>query len=282
VKVLQQPYPYYYFRANLFRLAATAFTIVFIFLIAFKPFVVNPAEQRMSYWIICGIHAFIPAFVFSVYFFFMDRFLSDTQKDRWSLGTESMHLAILFFLFGVASFLVRDIIYTNPDNWSWYYFSEEVKNTFLGGTLISVILILMNFYRLYSQSQRHAVQINTHLHPLIVNEVHSISVTTNVKADDFVLNLDHFLFARASGNYVELYKKNSSGIAKELKRLTLAQLENQLTPHALRTHRSYLVNVRHINGVSGNAQGYELSFPDTELTAPVSRGNIAAFEAAMK
>jgi hypothetical protein len=282
VTLFRQPYPYYYFRVNLFRLALTAFTIVFVFLIAFKPFVVNPDEQRMSYWLICAIHAFLPAFIFGVYFLFMDTGLSEAQKERWSLGTEIIHLSILFFLFGIASFLVRDIIYTNPDNWSWHYFSEEVKNTFLGGTLISLILILLNFYRLYSRSQRLALQVTAHLHSPIVNLVSIIQITTNVKADDFQLELASFLFARASGNYVEVYVKTSAGVTKELKRLTLAQLETQLAPHVLRTHRSYLVNTQHIVHVSGNAQGYELAFAGTDLTAPVSRSNIPAFDAAMK
>lgn len=279
--LFQQPYPYYYFRANLLKLAATAFIIVFIFLIAFKPFVVNPDEQRMSYWLICVIHALLPTLIFSVYFFVADQVLSEAQKDRWSLGTEIIHLIVLFFLFGVASFLIRDIIYTNPDNWSWHYFSEEVKNTFLGGTLISLILILLNFYRLYSKSQRQAIQINTHLHPLVVDQAQAVSITTNTKADDFVLDVTAFLFARAAGNYVEVYTRESHTVAKTLKRLTLAQLEVQLASHALRTHRSYLVNPRHIVHVSGNAQGYEVSFANTDLKVPVSRSNLAAFDAAM-
>jgi|JI10StandDraft_1071094.scaffolds.fasta_scaffold90554_3 hypothetical protein len=281
MKFFQQPYPYYYFRTNLFRLAATAFVIIFVFLLAFKPFIVNPAEQRVSYWLICAIHAFVPAMVFSIYFFVADGLLSETAKDRWSLGTEIAHLCILFFLFGIGSFLVRDIIYTNPDNWSWYYLTEEVKNTFLGGTLISLLLILLNFYRLYSHAQQDAIKISKQLHPSISNAVHAISITTNVKSDDFELDLASFLFARASGNYVEVYSKAGMRVTKQLKRLTLAQLEAQLSSHVLRTHRSFLVNPDHIVHVSGNAQGYELSFSGTDLKAPVSRGSITAFNAAM-
>jgi hypothetical protein len=279
--LLRQPYPYYYFRINLFRLAVTAFAIIFIFLLAFKPFIVNPTEQRVSYWLICAIHAFLPALVFSIYFFFADGLLSETTKERWSLGVEIMHLCILFFLFGVASFLVRDIIYTNPDNWSWHYFTEEVKNTFLGGTLISLLLILLNFYRLYSRSQQEAIKINQQLHPPVSDVVSTMSITTNVKSDDFVLDLTSFLFARSSGNYMEVYSKTGTGTTKQLKRLTLAQLEAQLSSRALRTHRSYLVNPRHIIHVSGNAQGYELSFSGTDLKAPVSRSNIPAFDTVM-
>lgn len=111
--LFRQPYPYYYLRANLFRLAGTAFVIIFIFLLAFKPFIVNPTEQRVSYWLICAIHAFLPAVIFSIYFFFTDRVISETTKDRWSLGTEIVHLCILFFsvwgceLFGSGYYLYQ-------------------------------------------------------------------------------------------------------------------------------------------------------------------------------
>jgi hypothetical protein len=280
--LLRQPYPYYYFRANLPRLAATAFAIIFIFLLAFKPFIVNPAEQRIGYWLICAIHALLPVLIFSIYFFFADRILSETSKERWSLGTEVAHLCILFFLFGIASFLVRDIIYTNPDNWSWYYFKEEIKNTFLGGTLISLILILLNFYRLYTRSQQQAVNISKQLHPPAAEPVRTISIVANVKGDDFELDLASFLFARSSGNYVEVHSRAGTGITKQLKRLTLGQLETQLSPHVVRTHRSYIVNPKHIIHVSGNAQGYALSFSGTGMKAPVSRSNIPLFDAAVE
>lgn len=280
--LFRQPYPYYYYRTSLLRLAVIIFVLVFLFLFAFKPFVVNPAEQRVSYWLICLIHAALPTAIFCVYFLIRNAILSETQKERWTLGMEITHLCILFFLLGIASFLVRDIIYTNPDNWSWHYLFEEVKNTFLAGTLISSFLSLLNFYRLYSRSQRQAARIDSHLHPSNKLSSQTIPVTTNLKSDDFSVELNTFLFARASGNYVEIYVKENNRVSKSLKRLTLAQLETQLLPHILRTHRSYLVNIRHIVHVSGNAQGYELQFADTDLTALVSRGNIPAFDAAVK
>lgn len=280
--IFRQPYPYYYYRTTLFRLAVSVFVIIFLFLLVFKPFVVNPAEQRMSYWLICLIHAALPTVIFYMYFLVRNIFLSETRKERWTLGMEIIHLCILFFLLGIGSFLVRDIIYTNPDNWSWHYLLEEIKNTFLAGTLISTFLSLLNFYRLSSKSQREAARIDSHLPPPVSISTQTIAVSTNLKSDDFIVDLNTFLFARASGNYVEVHVKENNTVSKSLKRLTLAQLETQLMPHVLRTHRSYLVNIRHIVHVSGNAQGYELQFADTDLTALVSRSNLAAFDVAMK
>jgi len=280
--IFRQPYPYYYYRATLLRLAATIFALVFLFLFVFEPFVVNPAELRMSYWLICLIHAAVPTVIFSLYYLLRNSSLSETQKERWTLGMEILNLCILFFLLGIGSFLIRDIIYTNPDNWSWHYFLEEVKNTFLAGSLIASFLSLLNFYRLYNKSQRQAAELDSHLHQPLTQSTSTIHIHTNLKSDDFVVDLTTFLFARASGNYVEIHIRERDLVSKSLKRLTLAQLETQLSPNVLRTHRSYLVNPRHIIHVTGNAQGYELSFSDTESTVPVSRSNLAAFDTAMR
>ena len=280
--IFRQPYPYYYYRSSLLRLAATVFAIIFIFLFAFKPFVVNHAELRMSYWLVCLIHAIIPTIIFSLYYLLRNISLSETQKERWTFGMEIFNLCILFFLLGLGSFLIRDIIYTNADNWSWYYLLEEIKNTFLAGSLISAFLSLLNFYRLYHKSQYQAAQLDNHLHQPTTQPAGSIAIQTNLKSDDFVMDLSTFLFARASGNYVEIYVREKDVVSKSLKRLTLAQLETQLASSVLRTHRSYLVNTRHIVHVTGNAQGYELSFAETELTVPVSRSNLAAFDAAIR
>lgn len=280
--VFRQPYPYYYYRSTLFRLAATIFTIIFVFLFAFEPFVVNPAEQRMHYWLICMIHAAVPTIIFCVYYLLRNISLSETQKERWTLGMEILNLCILFFLLGIGSFLIRDLIYTNPDNWSWRYLLEEIKNTFLAGFLLTAFLSLLNFYRLYHKSQRQAAEIDSHLHQPVTQSAQVIPIHTNLKSDDFAVNLTTFLFARASGNYVEIHVRENGTVSKSLKRLTLAQLETQLAPHVLRTHRSYVVNPRYITHVSGNAQGYELSFAHAEMTVPVSRSNLAAFDAAMQ
>lgn len=282
--ITHQPYPYHYHFRGLLRLSIISFAAVFIFLWLFEPFQVNPEEQKLDYWLICLLHALVPVFIFYFYFSLFNLVISERVKDSWTLGNEVLHLGILFFLFGIGSFLVRDIIYTNPDNWSWRYFVEEIKNTFLGGMLISSLLILLNFYRLYTAAQKQAVQLNTHLRDTKVPERHSISITTQVKADCFDLKIETFLFARAEGNYVEIFCQTEDGIKKELKRITLTKLEGQLSiiPQLIRCHRAYLVNATNIYRIDGNAQGYRVSFAGTPEQALVSRNKMPAFNALMR
>jgi LytTr DNA-binding domain len=279
-----QPYPYNHSTKVLYKLASVSFIIVFLFLWLFEPFHVNTDEQKLGYWLICFIHAITPSLIYIIYFLLFNLVTPITSYEHWTVGKEIAHLAVLFFLIGVSSFLVRDVIYTNPDNWSWRYFIEEIKNTFLSGTLISTMLILIDFYRLNSNTQKQAKIVNNHLiyTETIVSD--EISIKALVKSDDFVLVLNHFLFARAEGNYVEIFYTTIDTVKKDLKRISLSNLEAQLSvhPHLFRCHRAYLVNINNIREVTGNAQGYQLTFTGTTEQAYVSRKNLIQFNKLLK
>jgi hypothetical protein len=161
--LLHQPYPYHHSTKVLYKLASVSFIIVFLFLWLFEPFHVNTDEQKLGYWLICLIHAITPSLIYIIYFLLFNLVTRITSHEHWTVGKEIAHLAVLFFLIGVSSFLVRDVIYANPDNWSWGYFIEEIKNTFLSGTLIATLLILIDFYRLNSTTQKQAASVNSHL-----------------------------------------------------------------------------------------------------------------------
>lgn len=112
-------------------------------------------------------------------------------------------LVILLFIVGIVQFLIRDIIYDNPDNWSWKYFFEEIRNTFLVGSLIAIILISLNFNRLNYWNKKRAYELNL---SSIKNNNQSdkkdvddsgVFIETQVKADDFKLKVDNLLFAKS-------------------------------------------------------------------------------------
>jgi DNA-binding LytR/AlgR family response regulator len=110
-----------------------------------------------------------------------------------------------------------------------------------------------------------------------------VFIKTQVKSDDFKLDLNSFLFAKADGNYVELYLKENKA-NKVIKRITLKELESTLRPYPniLKTHRSYLVNLLHLQKVVGNAQGYTLRLNNYDEKIPVSRNMIKEFDAMVK
>jgi hypothetical protein len=275
---ISQPYPFYYEELKrVFVILCSLAIVSFLFTYLFEPFVVNVTEHKVdSLWIVF-LHSVIPIPIALVYIFFLKKMVKDIES--WTLGKEFLHLAIILFLIGLANFLIHDFIYTNPDNWSFRYLWEEIRNTFLVGSLLLVIILPLNLERLIYKHltilkklptvQQSTKEINT-----------LVQIQTPIVEEKFELNIQSFLFAKVDGNYLEIFYTTTNGLEKHLKRLTLKEFEDQLSsiPFIFKVHRSYIVNLMAITSISGNAQGYLLCLKDYDQgTIPVSRSKIQAF-----
>ena len=278
---LKQPYPFYY-RGKSF---VVFITIVFFLGLAFnyfiEPFNVYVPEHKMDYFYISLIHSFTPVVISILCLPF---FRNQKIDDTWTVGKEIILLAIFLFLIGLVQFLIRDLIYDNPNNWSWKYFFEEIRNTFLVGTFILIILISLNHNRLHHLNNNKALELNTKKLTSEITNTDSIHIKTKVKGDDFDLTISEFVFAKSEGNYVELQINNGSSIQTLLKRISIKEFGEHLKTHnhIQRIHRSYLVNLHCIERVSGNAQGYQLQLKNIPNQVPVSRNMIPEFEKQLK
>jgi hypothetical protein len=273
-------YPQRYKFENLIKSSVIVFLIILLFLLMFKPFGVYDPELRMHYFFICFLHALAPAIILFVYFGVLNYFRKKKNQTKWTLLEEFIQIGALLVLIGTASFLMRDLLYSNPDNWSWNYFFEEIRNCFVAGIFFYFFLRLSSFYFESKKGSPFVLQFT----PLAVKPEKTVLksnlfITTQVKQDDFLLDMDQLLFAKADGNYIELTKSNGLQITTEVKRISLTQFETQITdyPHLFRCHRTYLVNMYKIKQVAGNSQGYVLSFKETDIKIPVSRKQIDNF-----
>lgn len=259
--------------------AAYLFLAVFLFLFLFRPFTVEETELKYPFFLICFLHALSPALIV-IAFFTIVRYLGrkKVKGNKRSVVQGIQTFFILFSIIGLASFLLRDLIYTNPDNWSLRYFWEELRNSYLAGSLFVSYFIFANFYfhtkRTQSQKNIEIPEVSLLLTPM------ELFIETQVRIDDFTFNPTDFLFAQAEGNYVEFTMLCDQGTKKMLKRMTLKQLESQLKSYSslMKCHRAYLVNVQKIDQVSGNSQGYFVSFQETEDKVPVSRAHLPLFD----
>jgi hypothetical protein len=275
-KYLKQPYPYYYSnQKRLILLLLFISVLSFSFSYLFQPFDVNVTEHKINPISILIIHACIPFPIAFVYISLINRNIKD--ELFWTLGKEIFHLAFILLIIGIVDFLIRDLIYTNLNNWSFQYFWEEIRNTFLVGILLLIIVVPLNLERLIN---KHTSRLKT-LSTLTVEKSNTIlvSVKNSVSNENFEIKIKDFLFAKVESNYTEVFTYSPLGIKKELIRITLKELEEQLEPlcRIYKTHRSYLINLNAIASISGNAQGYQLSLKNCSIKVPVSRSNITGF-----
>ncbi|WP_048331325.1 LytR/AlgR family response regulator transcription factor [Bizionia psychrotolerans] len=273
----KQAYPFYYENLKKVLILFCCVSIAsFLFTYLFEPFAMNPDEHKIDgLWIII-LHAFIPIPITVIYLSILNKLVID--KRSWTLGKEFLHLSLILLIIGLVDFILRDAIYKNPDNWSFRYLWEEIRNTFLVGSLLLIIILPLNLERL----------LNKHLNFLkrlpnqqsITAAKTSIQIETPISGEQFELDIHDFLFAKVESNYIEIVCQTANGFEKLLKRLTLKELEEQLRPFPFifKTHRSYLVNLHAISSISGNAQGYILHLKQySESHIPVSRSTIQEF-----
>jgi len=279
-------YPRRYRPENLLTTAAVIFGIILIFLLLFKPFGVSEPEQKINYFLICCLHALSPALIIYCYFITLNYLRRrNLQFKSWTLLREYGHIGVVLLLIGIAGFLMRDLIYLNPDNWSLHYLWEEIRNSFVAGSLFYFFLRLTDFY---FQSQKGApfvlqfIPLNSEQEKADIQPL--LFVKTQVKQDDFSLHLSDLLFVKAEGNYIEVTTLTNGQLKTELKRISLTQFESQLSayPHFFRCHRAYLVNMLYVEKVAGNSQGYLLAFAATPLKVPVSRAQLESFNSRYK
>lgn len=276
-------YPDRYSGKNLFKTVSVIFGVIFGFLILLKPFEVNASQQRVNYIIICFSHALLPSMILYFYFTTVNYLRAkDSENKSWSLIWEYTHMGILLLFTGICSFLIRDLIYLNPNNWTWHYLWEELRNCFVAGILLYFFMRMAIFY-FESKNDSSLIFQFTPLTPQLENNTTStlIYIKTQVRQDDFSLDLNDLLFAKADGNYIEITTCNNNKLNIALKRISLTQFESQLLANRnfFRCHRTFLVNMHYIKNVTGNSQGYMLSFDHTVDQVPVSRSQLIAFNA---
>ncbi len=248
----------------------------------FEPFNKFTPEHKMDFFWISVIHSVNASLGVLL---FLGPVSIKVNEDKWTVKKELIFATVLFVIIGVFQFLIRDLIYDNPYNWSWRYLIEEIRNTCLVGVLFFSILVPVNYIRLKSQHIDSTSQFNAKPQlEVLAKKNKTIAIQTQQKSDDFSLEPKNFLFAKAEGNYLEILVSQNGQVQKLLKRMTLKEFEAQLNApdQIIRTHRSYLVNLHHVIDIKGNAQGYQLHLTYHHETIPVSRGMIPLFESRIK
>ncbi|AVR44589.1 LytTR family transcriptional regulator [Christiangramia fulva] len=276
IHTLKQPYTYYYNQKDLPLETLIVFTFFFFFTYLFEPFNVNSSEHVFNFFFICSIHGLVAAFLFFIYFSINNL---RPEEEKWNLGKEITHLIFLLLLVGFGNYLIRPIIYNNPDNISIFYLWEEILHTWLVGILLILFIIPLNFIRLYKSNSKKAAKLGASPFEHTITSK-TFRIHTQTQIDTFDLNVEKLMFAKAEGNYVEFVLEGEDlQLTKEVKRISLKELEDQLKNCSwiVKTHRSYLLNLNKIEKISGNAQGYSILLNNTDIQIPVSRSNLKKF-----
>ncbi|MGK7395662.1 MAG: LytTR family DNA-binding domain-containing protein [Candidatus Cyclobacteriaceae bacterium M3_2C_046] len=275
---LRQPYPFYHQGKSLWRITLLIVLVGFLFEYLLIPFQRTPEEHKFSYAIISLFHVGVAAIIYLLYFLLISRYINE---DDWKVYKEMLTIAILLLLIGLGEWAIRDIIYDNPYNRELSLLWEEVWHAYLSGAVIFVLVFFININWL---TRRHSQQAQELELPDKLGSLTRKLIITHIRSDDFELIPDQLICAKAEGNYVEFYLLQNEKLIRLVKRISLSTLNEQLAdyPFLQKTHRSFLVNIKYIQNIEGNAQGYQLLMQHLDFKVPVSRSHLKDFNERMR
>jgi hypothetical protein len=145
--------------------------------------------------------------------------------------------------------------------------------TFLTGIFISGFIYLV--YYIFMLRQKVGIKNST----IPVNQNSHNNTIKNEASILHGIDPENVLFIASADNYIDVYFIEGVMVRHKLIRSTLDNAGQNLTEltHLTRCHRSYIVNLNHIESAKGNAAGFRLKINGIKLEVPVSRKYVKLF-----
>ena len=200
------------------------------------------------------------------------------EHPSWTFGRWILRAVIGLLAISMGNFLFVNYL-SGWDDLTFSYFLRFIINT----VAIGIFPLIAIGYTSLRQTQRsnEALARKIEVHPTHHNG--TVKVENNT-GDDLILELHEILYMEAMQNYVAVYTITNGHLEKTMVRNTLKNVLQGLPEHAMfRCHRSFIVNLDHINDVTGNAQGLLISFTGFPgIIVPVSRKYISELRKIME
>lgn len=288
LRFLSQVYPYNYAGGRHLRVGAAIAFCTFLFLVGLEPVGVNE-NARFGLLITSAAYAMVAGLGFVLYFGILTLLRGwESITDRWTVGRELLLFSGLFVMVGCVNHALRPLLYESVSNYDLAALVRSIFDTFKVGLLVLGVVTTINLGHLIRSNEAQAEVVRLLLkkpshetHTAPSNGATVIAIGTQneqveVLADDVV-------FFMASGNYVEIRTQKDGVGQRQLLRIAMKAVEEQLPSETdlVRVHRAFIVNTGRIAAVSGNAQGYQLRVNGADREIPVSRSYMSSFNAHM-
>ena len=212
------------------------------------------------------------------------------DEEHWTVGKEILHSFSITAFIGFSNGLyVINVFEIPPSRMPSILWDLQIA-TFTVGFLPVAISVLYEQNKLLKKNLQKAATLNQQL----VHQPKSFQDTSDLSTTDLDERIDfhsengkleistlpqNILFCKSGGNYIELHFLEEGTATMVLFRNTMKAVEQLLnSDHFFRCHRSYLVNITHIESFNGNARGYEIHLRNSTHIIPVSRSKTHQLE----
>lgn len=263
--------PYFFINSSKFNLLL-CFGVgffIFLFLYLFQPFGINNIENNMLLYT-CGfglVTFTVQGIFFLIFPYFFKSFFDD---DNWTVGKNILFLFLLILMITFANWYFNSLI-QNTNSVGLL----SLKDFFLYTFSIAIFPIVLFTYfseKLYTiHRKRFSKKIMEHNFSKKINKLITIFADNN--KDSITFNIDDLIYISCQSNYASLFINTKDGVKEKVIRSTLTKLSTCLKSYDFvkRCHKSFIINTKLMNSISGNARGYYLKSNLVSLQIPVSR-----------
>jgi hypothetical protein len=280
LKTLKQPYPLQIDLKHNATIACVAGLCVFSIFYFFRPFGLEKLDDTKI--ALLGLQYATITIILSLFcnFIIPKLFPKLFNEKHWTVLSE-----IFFLLFIITTIAIANLIFTS------FAFKTRISGTFflkmlsytigfgIVPILFSVLVKQRNLLRKYSNE---AVSIDNLIaekneEAVLIDEpkkeISILEIKGNNQKELLTIQAKDFLYAEAADNYTAIHFLKNNNPEQVLFRMSIKNLEEQhpLSDSLFRCHKSYIINLQHVNHISGNAQGYSLHIFNNDTKIPVSR-----------
>ncbi len=267
LEFLNKPYP---FNDDLKHNTKVIFFIsigVFVFLFLFQPLQIDALGTRDKYFLVIGL-GIITFLSLSLNMLILPSLFSKILNgSAWNVKKEIFWDVWILFTVSVGYFL-----YYKALGIMEFGFDMIIKLILIAIVPISV-LITFNRNRLLRTHLRSARELNKKLQENKTLPDKLVHFKSDYQKDNLSIKVSMILLIRSANNYIEVFWREGQAVKNQMVRYSLIKAEEILKEYKfiLKCHRSYLVNIKHIDKIEGNSQGYRLFFENVDFPAPVSK-----------
>lgn len=237
-----------------------------LFLNIFQPFGSDDWQDPTKPYVLAGYGAVTFICLMLVKLLIPTFFKQWYAEEGWTIAKEIGWTLLIIILITLGNMVYGNIIF----GWSFNLSSLLAWLGITGavGIMPATVVTMINYAQLVRKYDANQLQVPTLSMPIATSTVNLVAEN---EKDRLTIDLTNLLFIESADNYSEVVFLTDKKAQKTLLRGSLSHMEEQLTHPIVRCHRSYIVNLRQVERISGNAQGYKLHLHDWPAPIPVAR-----------
>jgi hypothetical protein len=277
---LSQPYP---LEENIWKIIIPISVFIGFFMVVFQPFGLSDLEITYKNWLFAGYG--LVTFIILIFDLILipSLFPVAFRDEKWVIWKELLFLPWILFTVGLGNLLYSSwtlgfhLTLTNVLVFQAYTLAIGII------PVTALTLIKQNFLKHKNEESAGIISETIHLQRAERSPALQVQFYSDNEKDHLTLEVDDLLFIKSDGNYITIgYLKNGKP-SRVLLRNTMKYAIEQMKPcpFFFQCHRSWLVNLHKVSGVTGNSQGLQLALEGFEEDIPVARTMTSAFRKLM-